>query len=311
MNIELNFRTLKRTENINLIYLKSQNGYYLDKKTNQIYELISSIENGKGEAIQYRYENTEDKNSRYMYRIGIFSNGGIIWTEWESKFSKVQLNEFSYDVDKKNDITSRLDFFKSRRLSLFNEKFILKEKFYPKLPKTLSNDERSIYLSTIKQMEMLKSENSIISITPTNIPNEKMEKLIKQFPEEERAIRTDINGIFVIPKNCTINLPLVRTKEIITGEDNSSINKLSGEVNPSIQTDQSYTMGDQNGILIVETNIGGNGNWFRHYTVITIYEICTKKEVFIYSGRPLSTSGWNIMARAKNMEDIYKFRGAR
>lgn len=303
MNIDLNFKTLKNTDNINLIYLKSQNGYYYSKSSESVYELISSIENNKGNAIQYKYNSkAEEKKNRYMYRIGTFSGNKINWTEWKSKFSKIEKNEFSFNpVDRQSIINKKDTLLKAREL--FFSKFISKEDFYP------SSSEKSIYLSTIKQMGMLKVSEGGITLSPNNIPNKKIEELIKKFPDQEEVIRTNINGIFVIPKKVTINLPLVRSKEIINKLDNPKINKMTGEVDNTITLDNTYNMSDQNGILIVETK-RYEGQWLRCYTVLTIYEIAYKIENFINTNTPISTSGWTIIARMKNLEDAYKFGGA-
>lgn len=303
MNIDLNFKTLKNTDNINLIYLKSQNGYYYSESSESVYELISSIENNKGNAIQYKYNSkAEDKKNRYMYRIGTFSGNKINWTEWKSKFSKIEKNEFSFNpVDRQSIINKKDTLLKAREL-LFS-KFISKEDFYP------SSSNKNIYLTTIKQMGKLKVSEGGITLSPNNIPNEKIEELIKKFPDQEEAIRTNINGIFVIPKKVTINLPLVRSKEIINNLDNPKINKMTGEVDNTIALDNTYNMGDQNGILIVETK-KYEGQWVRCYTVLTIYEIAYKIENFINTNTPISTSGWTIIVRMKNLEDAYKFGGA-
>lgn len=310
MNIDLNFRNLKRNENINLIYLKSQNGYYYSKDDGIVYEVISSIENGKGSAIQYRYNyNSSNEKNRYMYRIGLFDGINISWKEWKSKFSKIEKNEFTFDPSKRQEIISkRTELLKAR--DIFFSKFIDKKSFYPGLFD--SNDiksRRSIYLASLKQMGMLLEAQGAIAISSRDIPSKKLESLYKKFPNQEMAIRTDVNGIFVIPKNTLINLPLVRTKEILTKTDNPKINKLTGEVAIDIETDKYYRMGDQNGILIVETKPYEGNQWIRCYTVITIYEIATKIEPFINSDVTLSTSGWTIMARIKNLEDIYTFGG--
>lgn len=304
MNLELNFRKLKKNENINLIFYENQNGYYYDDKNNIVYELVSSIGGtGSGYAIQYKYD-ASNLEKAYMYRVSNYDGLMINWSEWINHIIKKENNEFYYTEAEKNDLesiksnTNTLNDYKRYRDYFFNE-LIPKKLFYPSndlddSSKVTENKYGGILLSSLKNfgfinVDFVKNGENYIDIKLGDINNDYFKSLLTKYPENEEMIRKNINGIFIIPKNTYINIPCVKSHSLSLNASNINFSStpFTGDASYSATTDGYYKTGDNNSILIIESNyIRQYNTWERHYMYISINELITYDKDFYIDDNP-------------------------
>ena len=234
MVTELDFKILKNTDNINLLYSTHDNGYYITPDKMTVYEVISSIKNNKDSCVQYRYkQNSQSFEESYMYRIGNFSNNFINWTSWKTSTINKENNEFHYNEDSESEKDYLRNVFSNSvirdrairaRDNFFEKQLTPKKKFYPNPEINESTkfykDHYGIMLSTIKRFGFINitgndynhpTYKNYITLTHLDFDNDYQKSLIRDFPEAKQMIRININGYFIIPPRTWINLPLSGT----------------------------------------------------------------------------------------------------
>lgn len=236
MITELEFNTMSKYDNINLMYTQAYNGYYFDKNLNVVYEIVSSITGDTGTCIQYRYDqNYKDLEGAYMYRIGSLSKGIIKWRSWKTHIIERETNEFElnesqtldvhYWHTKINNESDAKQYLRRNRDLYFSKEITHKDKFYPnnKLDDTTKyyRGHYGILLSTIKKFGVIektgddfvtdKQYKNYISLAHLDFNNIYFKKLLTDFPDAEDVIRRNVNGYFIIPAHTWINIPLKGT----------------------------------------------------------------------------------------------------
>ena len=322
MNLELNFRKLKKNENINLIFYENQNGYYFDSEKGIVYELVSSIGGtGSGYAIQYKYD-ANDLNKCYMYRISDYNGSMINWSDWINHVIRKENNEFYYDnnieeeLESLKDDTSSLNKYKQYRNSFFN-KLIRKDLFYPSnnlddSSKVMNNKYGGILLSSLKNFGKLNIDyehegENYIELKLGDINNDYFKSLIRKYPDNEEMVRKNINGIFIVPKNTLINIPCVKSHHISKFSNiDYTETALTGTCTFKAISDGFYKTGDNNSILIIESNyIKEYDTWERHYMYISVNETIIYDKDFYIDDTPASnTVHYGILHNKSNNELI-------
>lgn len=322
MNLELNFRKLKKNENINLIFYENQNGYYFDSEKGIVYELVSSIGGtGSGYAIQYKYD-ANDLAKCYMYRISDYNGSMINWSDWINHVIRKENNEFYYDDNIKEELeslkddTSTLNKYKQYRNSFFN-KLIRKDLFYPSnnlddSSKVMNNKYGGILLSSLKNFGKLNIDyehegENYIELKLGDINNDYFKSLINKYPDNEEMIRKNINGIFIVPKNTLINIPCVKSHHISKFSNiYYTETALTGTCTFKATSDGFYKTGDNNSILIIESNyMKEYDTWERHYMYISINEtIIYDKDFYIDDTPTANTIHYGILHNKSNNELI-------